>query len=421
MLQYQSLLGPPQIGALLVLLQRGIEELYSRYNAKRLLAAGAVEAGRHYYPVMVVGNISWLAAVFFLLPTSAPPLLLPLCLYLMLQVARYSVITTLGRYWTHRIITLEGVALVRSGAYRYLSHPNYAIMIIEILLLPVVFGGWVLGIVAAALYAPFLLYKIKLEDRALARHSRATLRNMALEEYLSDPSKKQQYVTIMFDIIAPKYDRITRWFSFGMDAAWKMELLGYVKDKVKPDATCIDLASGTGDLSFAVSQIVPQGRETGIDISAEMVNIAKSRAETARVPNVSFRVGDMTALDLPENSVDLVTVGYGLRNVPDFRAALCQIARVLKPGGIVANLDFARPRNAVWRLMFLAYLSVIGNLTGWWLHGEGPVYGYISRSIAKFVTLQELSNEMENAGLEVLVTSPKLGGGVCLHVAQKRA
>src|SRR5215831_9759738 len=79
-----------------------------------------------------------------------------------------------------------------------------------------------------------------------------TLRNMVLEEHLNDPSKKQRYVTAMFDIIAPKYDRFTRWFSFGMDAVWKKELLEHVKDKVRPGATCIDLASGTGDLSFAV-------------------------------------------------------------------------------------------------------------------------------------------------------------------------
>src|SRR5436190_14363151 len=97
-----------------------------------------------------------------------------------------------------------------------------------------------------------------------------TLRNMDLEEHLNDPSKKQQYVTTMFDIIAPKYDGFTRWFSFGMDAAWKKELLGHVKDKVPPTGNCVDLASGTGDLSFAVSQIVPQGKETGIDISPDM-------------------------------------------------------------------------------------------------------------------------------------------------------
>ena len=151
-----------------MLLQRGLEELYSAYNTRRLLAAGGVEAGREYYRVIVVAHLSWLAAVFFLLPPDAPLLVLPLCLYLALQVIRYWVVATLGRYWTHRIITLAGAPIVRRGPYRYFSHPNYAVTITEILLLPMVFGGWVLGIIMAVLYAPVLSYKIVLEDRALA-------------------------------------------------------------------------------------------------------------------------------------------------------------------------------------------------------------------------------------------------------------
>jgi methyltransferase len=161
-------LGWPQIGALLVLAQRGLEELYSTRNMKRLLAAGGREEGREYYRVIVVAHMTWLAAVFFLLPSDAPLLIVPLCLYLALQVARYWVIASLGRYWTHRIVTLEGEPLVKSGPYRHCAHPNYVITITEIGLLPMIFGGWLLGIVLAALYAPILWHKIVLEDRALA-------------------------------------------------------------------------------------------------------------------------------------------------------------------------------------------------------------------------------------------------------------
>lgn len=160
-------LGWPQIGALLVLAQRGLEELYSTRNMRRLLAAGGREEGREYYRVIVVAHMTWLAAVFFLLPSDAPLLVVPLCLYLALQIARYWVIASLGRYWTHRIVTLDGEPLVKSGPYRFCAHPNYAITITEIGLLPMI-GGWLLGIVLAALYAPILWHKIVLEDRALA-------------------------------------------------------------------------------------------------------------------------------------------------------------------------------------------------------------------------------------------------------------
>ena len=168
-----DLIGAPQVAALLVLLQRGVEELHSARNTRRLVAAGAIEVGREYYPVVAVTHLSWIAAVFFLLPADAPLFLLPLAIYLALQIVRYWVIATLGRYWTHRIITPVGVALVRRGPYRYIRHPNYAVTIAETLLLPIVFGGWALGIITAAVWSAVIYYKIVLEDRALAERRAA--------------------------------------------------------------------------------------------------------------------------------------------------------------------------------------------------------------------------------------------------------
>lgn len=247
-----------------------------------------------------------------------------------------------------------------------------------------------------------------------------TLRHMDLEEHLNDPARKQQYVTTMFDIIAPKYDWFTRIYSLGMDQPWKKELLAHVADKVPADGSALDLASGTGDIAFAVGTLLTRGKVLGIDVSPEMVRIAQSRQQKGGVPNVRFQVGDMMKLDLPDASMDVVSIGYGLRNVPDFRGALREIARVMKPGAILANLDFARPRNFLWRFTYLTYLSITGNFVGWWVHGEAAVYGYISRSIAKFVSWQDLAKAMEESGLEVLATRPKLLGGVCLHVARKK-
>ena len=160
--------GWPQAGALLVLVQRGLEEMYSNYNTKRLLAAGGVEKYTGYYRVVMAAHLSWLLAVLLLMPGDAPVLMIPLAIYLGLQIVRYWVIASLGRYWTHRIVTLEGAPLVHSGPYRYLAHPNYIITILEIVLLPMIFGGFTLGLVIGTLYAPILYYKIVLEDRALA-------------------------------------------------------------------------------------------------------------------------------------------------------------------------------------------------------------------------------------------------------------
>jgi methyltransferase len=160
-------IGWPQLAAILVLLQRGAEELHSARNTRDLMAAGATEFGRSYYPVVATTHLAWIASLFFLIPASASVSIILAALYLALQVARYWVIGTLGRFWTHRIITLDTETIVRSGPYKYLRHPNYAVTIAETFLLPAVFGAWALGIIMGSVWTAVLLYKIELEDQAL--------------------------------------------------------------------------------------------------------------------------------------------------------------------------------------------------------------------------------------------------------------
>ncbi len=172
-------MGPAQIAALLVLVQRGLEELYSRRNTQALIAEGALEAGRSYYPVVAVTHLAWIASIFLLIPANAPVVWPLLVLYLALQIVRYWVIGTLGRYWTHRIITLAEAPVVRAGPYRWLKHPNYAVTLAETLLLPSVFGAFALGVIMTAVWAAVIRYKIELEDAALAERRAAQSSRMA--------------------------------------------------------------------------------------------------------------------------------------------------------------------------------------------------------------------------------------------------
>lgn len=163
-----DLFGPAQIAAILVLVQRGLEELYSQRNTARLLAEGAKEAGHDYYPVVAVTHLAWIAALFLLVPAAAPVSVPLLVAYLVLQGVRYWVIGTLGRYWTHRIITLEAAPVVRAGPYRLVRHPNYWVTIVETFLLPAVFGAYALGAIIGVVWTAVIVYKIRLEDTALA-------------------------------------------------------------------------------------------------------------------------------------------------------------------------------------------------------------------------------------------------------------
>jgi methyltransferase len=162
-----DLIGAPQLAALLVLAQRGLEELYSARNTRALFAEGGREVGSAYYPVVAATHLAWIASLFFLIPAHASILWPLIGVYLALQGVRYWVIASLGRFWTHRIITLSEAPLMAGGPYRYLRHPNYAVTIVETLVLPSAFGALALGLIMAPLWWTVLAYKMRLEDEAL--------------------------------------------------------------------------------------------------------------------------------------------------------------------------------------------------------------------------------------------------------------
>jgi demethylmenaquinone methyltransferase/2-methoxy-6-polyprenyl-1,4-benzoquinol methylase len=245
-----------------------------------------------------------------------------------------------------------------------------------------------------------------------------SLEALDLEAHLGDPALKQRFVTPMFDVIAPRYDDFTRAFSFGMDAGWKRELVALAGHGLAHGYRALDVACGTGDLALALAREKPVGSVLGLDVVPGMIERATARARG--MDAVRFGVADLTRLPIPDGSMDLVTAGYALRNVPSYERGLEEIARVLRPGGRLVTLDFYRPRFSPWRAAFLAYLSVAGSVVGWLWHRAPVVYRYIARSIAHFVTLEEFSRSLGNAGFEVAAVRSKLAGGVAIHVATRR-
>ncbi len=155
-----------------VVCERLFELVLSRRNAVRLLAAGGVEAGAAHYPLFFLVHGGWLFALGIGIPEGAPVNPYLLAMFVALQVARFWVIASLGRYWTTRIITVPGAPLVRRGPYRYLRHPNYLVVAGEIAVLPLVFGAWEIALVFSVLNAPLLYLRIQVEDKALADRPR---------------------------------------------------------------------------------------------------------------------------------------------------------------------------------------------------------------------------------------------------------
>ena len=163
------------VGVCLVAIQRLLELAYSRSNERRLRAMGAVEFGARHYPLMVGLHTLWLASTLVeglqrgpQIPAWWP---VPLVAFLLVQPLRYWAILSLGTNWNTRVLVVPGGKVVRSGPYRYLSHPNYVVVAVEILTFPLIFGAWITAIVFSLLNAALLLVRIRTENRALEEHA----------------------------------------------------------------------------------------------------------------------------------------------------------------------------------------------------------------------------------------------------------
>lgn len=148
--------------------QRLVELAWARRNTKRLRAQGAVEAGARHYPLIVLLHVTWLSAIALFLPRPTVIYAVPLAVFVALQFCRIWILLTLGPYFTTRIITLPGAALMRTGPYRFVRHPNYVVVTGEILSLPLAFGEPLVALVFTLLNAAMLYWRIRVEDAALA-------------------------------------------------------------------------------------------------------------------------------------------------------------------------------------------------------------------------------------------------------------
>jgi demethylmenaquinone methyltransferase/2-methoxy-6-polyprenyl-1,4-benzoquinol methylase len=237
---------------------------------------------------------------------------------------------------------------------------------------------------------------------------------MSLQERIAAPEDKRRYVRALFATIADRYDLITIVLSYGRDRSWKRRLVALASPA--PDARALDLATGTGDIAFAVRERCRH--VVGLDVTRRMIELAKRKCGSR--PSPSFLVGDMLALPFPDGSFDLVTTGYGLRNVPDLNQAIDELLRVLKPGGQALSLDFDRPANALVRAVYLAYLMAVGGSLGWFLHRDPDTYRYIPASIRNYPGAAAVARLMEARGFTTVRHYRVLGGLMAIHHARKR-
>lgn len=237
---------------------------------------------------------------------------------------------------------------------------------------------------------------------------------MALADEIATAAGKERYVRRLFATIADRYDLITVVLSYGRDAAWKRRVIALAA--IRAGRRVLDLACGTGDLALLAA--ARGGRVTGVDVTVRMLEIAGRKARGGRRSLVGvprFAAGDMMSLPIATASVDVVTAGYGLRNVPGLDAALGEIRRVLVPGGVFVALDFNRPANPIVRAVYLAYLWTVGGALGWMLHRDPDTYRYIPASIRSYPGAAGVAERMRASGFVEVTYYRVLGGLMAIH------
>lgn len=215
----------------------------------------------------------------------------------------------------------------------------------------------------------------------------------------------------MFSTIAPRYDFITRAFSYGMDRRWKRALVD--RARLPGNAVVLDLASGTGDFSLEVAAKFPGARSVAVDLTERMLHLARKRGVRLAA------CGDAGLLPFADASFDCVFIGYGLRNFPNLGVALSEIERVTRPGGLLMTLDFFLPSNALLRQLYLGYLYTQGAIWGLLLHGRPRVYTYIPDSLRSFVSIDDFSTLLRRTGYGQVDARGYILGGIGLHWAEK--
>lgn len=223
--------------------------------------------------------------------------------------------------------------------------------------------------------------------------TRSQLAALSTEDCLATPAGKLRFNELHFTESARRYGLATAVLSFGRDAAWKNDLIAQLPALTAP--ACLDLACGTGDLTMALAERYPLGKVEGLDITQAMLDIAHSRSSSA---NLTFMKKEMCPLDYANESLDIVTGGYALRNAPDLGLLLREVYRVLRPDGIAAFLDFSKPASPFAQEIQYKLLTFWCGLWGVLLHGTSKVHGYIPLSLGAYPNAGELEKLIQSTG-----------------------
>lgn len=234
-------------------------------------------------------------------------------------------------------------------------------------------------------------------------------------EFYASGEQRAAKVNDLFARIARRYDLLNDLQSFGLHRNWKRRVLELAG--VQPGNRALDLCCGTGDITFGLAG---RGADTtGLDFSPQMLEVAAQRHLKSPNPNLKFIQGDAQQLAFADASFDIVTVGYGLRNLTNWERGVEEMARVVKPGGRLVVLDFGKPPNALWRAVYFMHLQLSVPLIGLLFCGNASAYAYILESLRHYPAQLAVAEKMRALNLKNIRVINLLGGAMAINYGEK--
>jgi len=238
-----------------------------------------------------------------------------------------------------------------------------------------------------------------------------------VKPYRPEGSKKEQ-VAAMFNAISPKYDALNRILSAGIDQSWRRKTLREIR--ATGALNLLDVATGTADLALALAKGIPGSRVVGVDISAGMLEVGRSKVRARDLEGrVRLDLGDGEQLPYEESSFDAVTVAFGVRNFENLEQGLRDMRRVLELGGTLAVLEFSQPTAWPLRSLYLFYFKNILPRIGRMVSKDASAYTYLPNSVQAFPYGEAFAAKLREAGFKSVRVRPLTFGIASLYLAIK--
>lgn len=229
---------------------------------------------------------------------------------------------------------------------------------------------------------------------------------------------KEERVHSVFESIYDNYDKMNSVISFKQHIAWRKDTMKRMN--VRAGSKALDICCGTADWTIALAEAVGKdGEVVGLDFSKNMLKIGQQKIDAMNLSQATLIHGNAMELPFQDNSFDYVTIGFGLRNVPDYMQVLKEMNRVVKPGGIAVCLETSQPTLPIYRQLYFFYFRYIMPLFGKMFAKSYEEYSWLQESARDFPGAKELAGMFEEAGFQKVSYKPYSGGAAAVHFGHK--